>query len=202
MLTKNTTILFQGDSITDCYRREDPEQIGQGYVRMTVSCLKAFYPELELTFLNRGISGDRVKGLKARWQEDCLDLKPDLLFILIGINDTWRRYDSADPTDTAVFEADYDFIIKQALNAGIKIILMEPFLLPTTEQQKQWWEDLGGKQRAVHRLARKYHLPLIPLDGLFQAAAITQDPASLTPDGVHPGPAGMRLITQTILDTL
>lgn len=107
------TILFMGDSITDCGRsRENLNDLGNGYAKIIASRLNVDFPELNFQFLNRGISGHRVKDLKARWQTDCLDLKPDILSIMIGINDVWRRYDRNDPTAAEVFLADYRNIME------------------------------------------------------------------------------------------
>ncbi|SEK60064.1 GDSL-type esterase/lipase family protein [Carnobacterium iners] len=93
-LNKNDTILFIGDSIADVGRiREDLKDLGKGYPLLTASYLLERYPELELTFLNRGISGDKVTDLTNRWKEDCLELQPDIISILVGINDVWHNMD-------------------------------------------------------------------------------------------------------------
>ena len=132
MLKDEAVILFQGDSVTDAGRsREDDAQLGLGYPRLVSSLLSASYPELGLQFINRGISGNRVRDLKARWSEDCLELKPDILTILIGINDCWRRYDREDPTSPEQYEEDYRWILTQTQErTAAQIILLEPFVLP------------------------------------------------------------------------
>lgn len=95
MLKKNSLILFQGDSITEWGRNyADSNDLGTGYAMMCSAWIKSLYPELDLRFLNRGVSGNRVIDLKKRWQQDCIDLQPDVISILIGINDTWRRFDN------------------------------------------------------------------------------------------------------------
>ena len=92
-------ILFQGDSVTDCGRsRDSDDQLGSGYANMIAAQFAVRFPELKARFVNRGVSGNRVKDLAARWDEDCIALQPDVVSILIGINDTWRRFDSQDPT--------------------------------------------------------------------------------------------------------
>ena len=94
-------VLFQGDSITDMGRdRGDIRNMGSGYPLFVASNFRAARPNFDIDFFDLGISGDRVRDLRARWQSDCLDLRPDVLSVLIGINDTWRRYDSGDPSDT------------------------------------------------------------------------------------------------------
>ena len=111
MLEKNTTILFQGDSITDAGRNYATDDLGPGYPGKVGAYLATFCADKNVKVINKGISGNRVKDLKARWQAECIDLKPDILSILIGINDTWRRYDSSDPTSCEAFENTYREIL-------------------------------------------------------------------------------------------
>src|SRR4051812_13548877 len=93
-LKQGDKVLFQGDSITDCGRnREVATDLGKGYPLMVAAAFGAAYPEMGVTFINRGIGGNRVVDLQSRWQEDCIDLQPDWVSIYIGINDCWRRYD-------------------------------------------------------------------------------------------------------------
>lgn len=201
LLKDGELVLFQGDSITDAGRnRNDINDLGLGYPMFIASWFSALYPDKNVRFINRGISGDRVRNLKARWQEDCLDLKPDWVSILIGINDCWRRYDSNDPTSVEAFESDYRYIldqVKEKLNA--KIILCEPFVLPTPEDRVQWREDLDPKIHVVRKLAREYGAIFIPLDGIMAQACARKEPAFWAADGVHPTPAGHALIAQAWL---
>src|SRR5690606_15681946 len=123
LFQEGAVVLFQGDSITDCGRdRRSGDHLGWGYAMMAASWFSALYPERRVTFLNRGVSGDRTKDLVARWEEDCIALKPDWVSILIGINDTWRRYDSGDPTPLEEFERNYRRLlteVKERLGAGL-----------------------------------------------------------------------------------
>lgn len=201
---KNPLILFQGDSITDAGRnREEPENLGAGYALMIAGWFKALYPEINSAFLNRGISGDRVTDLKARWKEDCLDLKPDLVSIMIGINDCWRRYDSNVPMPVEIFEANYREILVQTKNSlTAEIVLCEPFLLPVLEGQEEWREDLDPKIQVVRKLAREFNTILIPYDGIFAQATTGQKPAYWLSDGVHPTEAGHALIAREWLKTV
>src|SRR5579859_7680390 len=124
-------VLFQGDSITDAGRdREVSDNLGGGYAMMAASWFQALYPEKNVRFINRGISGNRTKDVRDRWQSDCLNLQPTVVSILTGINDTWRSYSQNDPTSTQAFEASYRSILEQtstSLNA--QLILCEPFVL-------------------------------------------------------------------------
>lgn len=197
-------VLFQGDSITDAGRsRSDDGDLGTGYAAMVAAWFAALYPEKRVTFINRGISGNRAKDLRARWQSDCLDLKPDWVSILIGINDTWRRYDSGDPTSASDYEANYRAILESVREnlPSARLILLEPFVLPTPDRAA-WREDLDPKIDAVRRLARTFNAIYVPLDGLFAAAAAQRDPAFWAGDGVHPSLAGHGLIAQAWLRAL
>lgn len=200
----NQTILFQGDSITDAGRsRDDGASLGGGYANLAAAWFSALYPEKQVRFLNRGISGNRVTDLRQRWQADCLDLQPDWVSILIGINDVWRRYDSDDITELAAFETDYRHIltaIHQKL--GANVILCEPFVLPTPPDREAWREDLDPKIAVIRKLAREFGTLYVPLDGLFAAASAQREPAFWAADGVHPSQAGHALIAQAWLRTV
>ena len=191
-------VLFQGDSITDAGRdREDPSHLGYGYANFVAAWLTAKFPQLRMTFFNRGISGSRVVDLKTRWQVDCLELKPDWVSILIGINDTWRRFDSGIITTTTEFEENYRLILQQTNeNLNANLIICEPFLLPYPDDRVAWREDLDPKINAVRRLAREFNAIYIPLDGLFASVVTQQDIKVWLPDGVHPTQAGHALIAQ------
>lgn len=201
MLKREALILFQGDSVTDCGRREDDFGLGLGYPRLVSSLLAAKYPKLR--FRNRGISGNRVRDLKARWQEDCLELRPDIVTILIGINDTWRRYDSSDPTSAKQYEEDYRIILEQTReHTKAQIILLEPFVLPYPKDRLNWREDLDSKIEVVRKLAGEFETQLVPLDGIFAKASAQREPQFWAPDGVHPSPAGHGLIAQALIAEL
>ncbi|MGB9678379.1 MAG: SGNH/GDSL hydrolase family protein [Thermoanaerobacteraceae bacterium] len=198
MIKQGEKILFIGDSITDTERnRDDFNDLGFGYPMFVASWFFAMYPDMNIQFINRGIGGNRVKDLKERWTHDCIELKPDWVSIFIGINDCWRRYDSNDPTHIDAFESDYRDIlnqVKEKLNA--KIIIIEPFVLPTSEDKIQWREDLDPKIQVVRKLAREFKTFFIPLDGLMARLCTKKDPSFWAEDGVHPTFAGHAFIAQ------
>ena len=198
LIENNEVVLFQGDSITDAGRnRKDINSLGNGYAMMAASWFAALYPEKNVNFINKGISGNRVKDLKSRWEEDCLQLKPTFVSILIGINDCWRRYDSNDPTSAEEFEEDYRAILQQLRESlQPKILLCEPFVLPVPEDRKKWREDLDPKINVVRKLAREYKTLLLPLDGIFHSVSTYKEPGFWAPDGVHPSYAGHALIAK------
>ncbi|MBD2844195.1 SGNH/GDSL hydrolase family protein [Paenibacillus sp. IB182496] len=203
-MQKNEVVLFQGDSITDAGRsRDNLRDLGHGYAHLVAAQLGAAYPELNLQFVNRGISGHRVPDLLGRWQEDCLDLKPTWVSIYIGINDTWRRYDRDDPTSTEQFEQGYrELLTRTTQGLDAKLILLEPFVLPHPADRKQWREDLDPKINVVRELAREFGALLVPLDGLFAQASMRAESAYWAPDGVHPSPAGHALIARAWMEAI
>lgn len=197
----NATVLFQGDSITDFGRNYDvPSSLGSGYALVTAAWFSALYPQKNVSFINRGISGNRVPDLIGRWEKDCLALKPTWLSILIGVNDMWRRYDSNDPTSTTQFESNYRRLLDLTVARSIPhILLCEPFLLPVRDEQKSWREDLDPKIEVVRRLATEYKTMLLPLDTIFTEAAKQREAEYWLWDGVHTSPPGVALIAQAWL---
>jgi acyl-CoA thioesterase I len=197
------TVLFQGDSITDAGRsRENDRELGVGYPALIAAWFSALYPQRQVRFLNRGISGNRAGDLRSRWQQDCLDLKPTWLSILIGINDTWRRFDGNDPTSVEIYEENFHAILAstRAKMPDTRLVICEPFLLPIPADRIAWRVDLDPKIAAARRLACEFNAIYIPLDGIFAAASAAKgSPAFWAEDGVHPTPAGHALIAQTWL---
>ncbi len=204
LIKQGDTVLFQGDSITDAGRdRSNGADLGRGYALMAAGWFNALFPELGAKFLNRGISGNRVKDFQARWQQDCVDLQPDWVSIYIGINDCWRRYDREDPTSVETFAAGYrDLLERTSQMTKAKIVMLEPFVLPVPEDRKQWREDLDPKINVVRELAREFGAHLVPLDGLFAQASTKAPSADWAPDGVHPSPAGHALIARAWLQAM
>ena len=193
-LTDNSTILFQGDSITDAGRRSHNhnESLGDGYAMMTAAWLSASYPEYRLKFLNRGVSGNRVRDLRKRWKKDCLDLKPNLVSILVGVNDiNWK------PTSTQSFLADYTTIIEQARQLKCQIVLLEPFLVQSYKNYFELAKELNNKVEVVRKIAHNFDAKLIPLNDIFEKACLKSEPSFWALDGVHPTLAGHALIAQS-----
>lgn len=198
-------ILFIGDSITDDGRTyEDFYNLGYGYPRYFKDMVRLNLQADDIEIINKGISGNRVCDLEARWQEDCLDIKPDLLSILIGINDTWRRFDSNDETTTQEFYDCYRRILtsfkEECPNA--EILMIEPFVLPYPADRKDWRVDLDPKIQAVRELAAEFADYYIALDGKMAEKAIKLSPEALAGDGVHPTDMGHLFIAQEIMNTL
>lgn len=204
-INKNDTLLFIGDSITDVGRdRMDGKDLGKGFPLMVASHLQSRYPAKRLTVLNRGIGGDSLKDLKRRWEDDCLIINPDIVTLLIGVNDTWRNQnDGVELTDEELeeFESDYRFLLKSLhQRTDARVILMEPFVLPYPKDRVGWRNDLDKRIQIVRKMARDYQTELIPLDGLLNAAGIRDGFSYYTgDDGVHPTVAGHGLIANSWL---
>lgn len=211
MLKENSTILFQGDSITDAGRTysDDPNWVrtptglGVGYPYKVKQFLDTFFADKNITVLNRGISGNRAIDLKNRWDEDCIALKPDYVSILIGVNDMWRRYDSNDATTTEQYETNFRAILQKAKDAlNCDFIILEPFLIPADEGKIGWYEDLTGKIQSARKLAREFDATFIPLDGIFAVKSTEREPSYWSEDGVHPTDAGHSFIARLWLDAM
>lgn len=192
-------VLFQGDSITDGGRLNDTEGLGFGYAKMAASMYHARHPESQVTFLNRGISGNTVVDLTNRWESDCLLLRPNLVSIMIGINDCAGRFNDNNPMAVEVFEGHYRNLLKDLQVVDATVILMEPFVLPYPEDRILWRQDLDQKINVVRNLAREFGASLLSTDGLLQQASVYKPPIFWAADGVHPSGAGHALIAEAWL---
>jgi lysophospholipase L1-like esterase len=198
MVHASTTALFTGDSITDAGRLSDPRgQLGDGYVRRVAELAAVDAPRLSV--INTGVSGDRTTDLLGRWTEDVIQHQPDILTILIGINDVWRRYDSGMPMAGAEYAANYAALLDR-VRAELRLrqlVIMEPFLVPVSEDQSRWPdEDLDEKRAIARDLAGRYDATFIPLHELFAARAAVAGADSVVDDGVHPSAGGHELIAR------
>jgi acyl-CoA thioesterase I len=193
-LTDNSTVLFQGDSITDAERKNNHnESLGDGYAMMTAAWLSALYPEYHLKFINRGINGNRVSDLRHRWKKDCLDLKPNLVSILIGANDLGLPFWKSS-TSTEDFKMDYASILEQTRQLKCQIVLLEPFLAYAKDN---FLKELHKKIEVVRELYREFDAKLIPLNDIFTKACNKRTSTFWSLDGVHPTLSGHALIAQS-----
>ena len=189
-------ILFQGDSITDGNRGRsaDPNHIlGHGYAFIIAAKHGAAFPESKLEFFNRGNSGNTVLDLEKRWQKDTLDLKPDVLSILIGVNDKGRG------VPLEVYEHTYDKIITdaKAANPQLKLVLCEPFVvnhLATDAQHGSPNADIVKRQEIVARLAKKHGAALVHFQAALDAATARAPAAHWIWDDVHPTYSGHQIL--------
>lgn len=193
---KDARILFQGDSITDGNRGRSPDPnhiLGHGYQFIIAAKYGAAYADRNLTFINRGISGNTVGDLAKRWQKETIDLKPDVLSILIGVNDTARK----DPIDE--FERGYDQLLADARKANpeIRLVLCAPFMLPIGHWKadyETWFANIKKRQEIVAKLAQKYHAAYVNFQPVFEAASAKVPAERWLWDGIHPSYSGHQLM--------
>ena len=192
--------LFQGDSITDAGRNnyEDPHNMGSGYPRLLEADLNM--DEVN-DVMNCGISGSRVVDLLARWKKDCLNLEPDVLTILIGVNDVWHELGSRNGVAAGLFEEVYRILLRETKKAlpAVRIVLMGAFLLHGTATDQEWEvfnREVGMRREITRRLAEEFHLDYVDLQEAFEEAQKIFPAEHWAGDGVHPTAAGHELIAR------
>ncbi len=199
------TFVFQGDSITDAGRNRDNDDYrGNGYPTLVAGRIGYDHPG-ELRFLNRGVSGDRIVDINARIRRDLINLEPDYLSILIGINDVWHEIGSRNGVDNEKFFRTYCEILEEIQRdcPGVKIFILEPFVLkgPATEGN---WEtfDTETRKRAAsaQKAAEKYGCVFVPLQDRFDEAATKAETTYWLHDGVHPTAMGHELIARALTE--
>ncbi len=195
------TILFQGDSITDMGRNRDYDlDMGCGYPTLVAASLGAGNPG-QFRCVNRGISGNRVIDLLARVKCDMINLKPDYLTILIGVNDVWHEFDFQNGIETALFEQYYDMLLTQLQEAlpQTKLMILEPFVLKASATADKWEPfraETEAKAAAARRVAEKHQVVFVPLMKVFDDAQALAPADYWLYDGVHPTAMGHELIKQ------
>lgn len=194
--TEQDRLLFAGDSITDSSRdRADPASLGKGYVRQIADRLRGG-PEV----VNKGLNGNRIYDLEARWTTDVLALRPTVLTVKIGINDTWRTFDRGLSSPVGKFRAAYTRLLagaRQHLPADLYVIT--PFLLPVEPEQHEWQDDLAPRIEVALDVAIEFGARLVRADLFMPRAAAEHGNATLAPDGVHPSPLGHRILAEAWL---
>lgn len=196
MIQNNDTILFQGDSITDCGRvranAEPNNGLGQGYVFMVSGELDATFPGYGFKCHNRGISGNRVVDLYARWRSDGINLKPNVISILIGVNDTWHSFKRDDGVEVPRFEKVYRMLLEYTKESlpDVRLVLCEPFVLPCGVVEAGWISEIRERSDVVKRLAGEFGAVFVPFQTMFDYYAKCTAPDLWLYDGVHPTPAG------------
>lgn len=201
-------VLFQGDSITDAGRDkrvELPNQarsFGNGYALMTAAWLLEQMADRGLTIYNRGISGNKVYQLEERWAKDCLDLKPNVLSILIGVNDYWHMRNGRYDGTPGIYEADYRALLRRTREVfpDIRLIICQPFILPgTSAVDETWLEPFGAYQEVSEKICGDFGAVWVPFQEAFNAALDEAPAGYWAPDGVHPSMAGAQLMAGTWL---
>jgi len=196
LFEQNQTILFIGDSITDCGRRDLAAPHGDGYVNIARSLLLARYPNLHLRFINRGVSGNTTRDLAARWQRDVLAEQPDWLSIMIGINDVWRAFGPNVHEAVPLFE--YEATLRELLQrvqheTTARLILMEPYMIEA-DQSVSMRRQMDQYAAVVRELAIHYDAVLVRTQAAFDVVLEHTVPAGWAPDYIHPNHPGHAVI--------
>jgi lysophospholipase L1-like esterase len=215
IISKGDTILFQGDSITDSDRSRNLKQqfgdfgnpLGNGYVNFIATQLMAKRACDNLNILNKGISGNTITDLIARWDMDCLELKPDVLSILIGVNDIWHTIQGTYTGTVEKYETGYRSLLKRTKEAlpDVKLIICEPFALRCDKVQKnlaKWFPEFDGYLAAARKLSNEFNAVFVPFQKMFDNAAKDTKPEYLSEDGIHPTMAGAAIMAKEWLKTV
>ena len=210
LFSPGARVLFQGDSITDGNRGRDADPnhiLGHGYVFLIAAEQGAAHAERGVVFINRGVSGDRVADLRARWRPDALALRSDVLSVLVGVNDLGHAIGAGRPLDFEAWERGYDQLLAEAraANPRLRLVLGEPFVLPGVRTMPRWAEWIEGAERLgaiTARLAAAHGAALVRYQAVFDAAARRVVPADTWIwDGIHPTYAGHRLMADAWIAT-
>lgn len=211
LVAAQDVILFQGDSITDAgWNREQGKSpnnqagLGAGYAWLAAASLLVDRPQDGLQVFNRGIGGHKVFQLAERWQRDCLDLKPNVLSILIGVNDIWHTLGGNYKGTVAIYERDYHALVVQTRKAlpKVKLVICEPFVLKCGAVDDKWFPEFNEYRAAAKRVAQKAKATFVPFQSMFDTAVQFAPPEHWAKDGVHPSPAGAALMAHTWLKTV
>ena len=197
-IKENSRVLFQGDSVTDCKRnRNDEFDLGGSYVKIVGEYLNKY----NIQVFNRGISGNKVNDLLNRFQKDFVECKPDYIFILIGVNDTWHNFPNQKPT--SVFKEEYELLLKKIKDEiNVPVIILEPFIIGYKEEYTCMRPDLLTKIDETRKLAKKYNCEYIAFENDFATALIHEDEELYSREGIHPLDKGYKLMANKILNNI
>ena len=207
--THKMKILFQGDSVTDCGRpraipKDNGEAMGPGYPGLVKARLSCDNPNAGLEFLNFGISGNRVVDLYARWKIHCLNLRPDLVSVLIGVNDSWHEvaFDGPNGVEVPRYTRIYNELLDWTMSVlpNVKFVLIEPFTLGDSENAMKFGGEVRERGAAVKAMAERLgpdRAAFVPMQSFFDEACRRAPWSTWSGDGVHPTPAGHQLIADS-----
>ena len=206
-LAAGTVVLFQGDSITDAgrsrkdahaERANDARGLGRGYASIAADGLMIAAAPAEVLIFNRGVSGNKVYQLAERWQQDCLDLQPDVLSVLIGVNDIWHTRNGKYDGTPAIYERDYDALLARTRAAlpDVTLVCCEPFVLRCGSVDDSWFPEFDEYRAACRRVADEHGALFVPFHSMFERALAQHPPEHWAKDGVHPTRAGAALMAK------
>jgi lysophospholipase L1-like esterase len=207
LIDAHSKLLMIGDSITDAERFAELRflpsgGLGHGYVSYVAALLSAVHPEHGIQVINRGVSGNTVRDLKLRWQEDVLNMNPDWVSIMIGINDVWQQFDTPDNPAEHVYIEEYRQTLEELLGQTTKkvkgIVLLTPYYIEPNHKDPMRIEmDRYGKE--VRTLSEKFNTVFIDIQANFDEALNTYSPTYLAEDKIHPSPVGHMIIAYAFL---
>jgi lysophospholipase L1-like esterase len=210
-LLKEQVILYQGDSITDSGRNKEDtgfntaRNLGSGYPMLAGAAILNKYEALNLKIYNKGISGNKVFQLAERWDIDCLDLKPDVLSILIGVNDIWHKLNGTYNGTAEIYRNDYIALLERTIKAlpNVKLIICEPFAVKGVKAvDDKWYPEFFDYQKAAKDIARQFKATFIPFQSVYDEAQKRAPGSYWTGDGVHPSLAGAQLMAKAWMKAL
>ncbi|MEU8298557.1 SGNH/GDSL hydrolase family protein [Micromonospora sp. NPDC048909] len=204
ILRTGQRIVFIGDSITDCGRRVAATPYGDGYMSLVRAFVSARHPELDLHWVNRGVSGDTVRDLADRWERDAVGERPDWLSVMIGINDIWRRYRgrAADAVPIDEYERTLRALLGRAVEAtGCRLVLADPYLIEPDRADPQR-ADTDRYAAVVAALAAEFGAVHVPTQAAFDGALAVSRPERWADDRVHPNQPGHALLADVFLAAL
>jgi lysophospholipase L1-like esterase len=208
ILGKDNIVLFQGDSITDSGRNKDDNSynnaraLGSGYPVLAGASLLDKHADLNLKIYNKGISGNKVFQLADRWDKDCLEIKPDILSILIGVNDIWHKLNGQYNGTIEIYKKDYIALLERTKKAlpDVKLIICEPFAVKGVKAvDDKWYPEFFDYQKAAKDISIQFGAVYVPFQKIFDEAQKKAPGAYWTSDGVHPTLAGAQLMAQAWL---
>lgn len=195
-------IVFFGDSITDCDRdRNDLKSLGNGYVKILADKLLPIYPDTDIELINKGVSGNEVCDLLARVKSDVIDLKPDAVVIMIGVNNTLHKFKYGKELNLKQFRADLTALLTRLKEEGMAVIFLEPFLMPAPDKlrmRKLFNEEL----KIIDEVAPVLCDEFVAYDEMFNGLAVSIPYTEYSEDGVHPTHRGSRLIADTAIKAI
>lgn len=209
LIQDGQTYLFQGDSITDCGRRDSAAPLGGGYAKFASEIVTALHPDRQIDFQNRGIGGNTTKDLRERWDDDTIRLQPDVISILIGINDLHRWLFVPDPAikvSPDEFAENYDWLLDRVTKeTSAKIILLDPFYISLASrdtERSQVLELLPKYIQTVHDMSVKYNTLLVPMHSIYQQHLTFREAECFCPEPVHPNHGGHLVMALELLRVL
>ncbi|MEZ6110548.1 MAG: SGNH/GDSL hydrolase family protein [Pirellulaceae bacterium] len=204
-LPEGAVVLFQGDSITDAGRDRNsananhPGGLGRGYPFLIAGGLLRDHATSGLKVFNRGISGNKVPDLQKRWQQDCVDLEPNVLSILIGVNDIWHKLNGRYDGSVADYESGFRQLLQETMQKlpDTRVVICEPFVLRCGAVKDNWFPEFDERRAAAKKLADELKLTFVPFQSMFDEATKQAPPQYWAGDGVHPTLAGHSLMART-----